>query len=472
MLRTNGSYRAVGALLVLVVACFGAASAPVSAQSVPPEKPNFVFVMTDDQSLDTLAYMPNIRALQSSGTTFENFVMPTATCCPSRATYLRGQYVHNTGMTGAAGGDGPAFARRGLDRSTVATWLDGAGYRTGLFGKYLNGFEQYNYVPPGWDRWMANANRDVWADCFADNGRKRCYEGHPDTVLANRAEGFARAGGAAPFFLFLSFGAPHQYNDGTPLYPRTDANRFRRAPLPRPPSFNEADVSDKPSWVRRKPRLRGPEIRKMTAEHRGRLRSLQTVDRTVGRLQGLLAKTGELDNTYIIFATDNGYHMGQHRLEVGKHMPYKEDHNFPMIVRGPGVPGGVTRDELVSGTDFGPTLADLAGTETPPFVDGRSAVPLLRGEDPPWRDAVLYESITHSRVHGRPAYAGVWTASGRWYTEHGTGARELYDLGTDPYQLRNVAGDPGRAGEVNALSARLRTLKTCSADSCRAAEGP
>lgn len=474
MLTTGRIHRATLVWLVLIMACFGAVSGSVSgsvsAQKMPPAgKPNFVFILTDDQSLDTLPYMPNVRELRASGTTFENFVMPTATCCPSRAAFLRGQYLHNTGMHGWSGGDAQAFANRGLDGSTVATWLDREGYRTGLFGKYLNGYGEYEYVPPGWDRWMANANRAVWADCFAEDGRKRCYGGHPDALLAQKAEEFVRSNGDDPFFLYLALGAPHQDRGGLPAHARADQDRFRRAPLPRPPSFNEADVSDKPPWMRG-PRLNGGQIRRMEEEHRGRLRSLQTVDRTVARFTQALSETGELDNTYIIYATDNGYHLGAHRLPAGKHMPYAEDHVFPMVVSGPGVPEGETRQEFVSGVDFAPTLADLSGAETPPFVDGRSAVPLLREEDPPWRDAALFESTKPSPLNRRPAYAGVWTADGAWYTEHATGERELYDLGADPYQLENLAGSPAHAAREARLSARLDALRDCEAETCRVAE--
>ena len=238
----------MGALLAT-----GCAAAVAAQGTAAVGKPNFVFVLTDDQAANTLSYMCAVREnLVQQGTTFENFVLTLPTCCPSRATFLRGQYAHNHSISGGAGANGPAFADKGLDRSTVATWLDDAGYETALFGKYLNGYRQAEYVPPGWDRWHANANRDVWADCFGVDSEERCYENkNPDPLLAQKAERFVRNNALErdPFFMWLSFGAPHQYTNGPPLYQRQDADEFRDAALPRPPSFDEADVSDKPPWI-------------------------------------------------------------------------------------------------------------------------------------------------------------------------------------------------------------------------------
>ena len=470
--KSNGWLSFAAAVVAALVAT-GCSTA--AAQETPPtDKPNFVFVLTDDQSVATLPYMPAVREnLATRGTTFENFVLTLPTCCPSRATFLRGQYAHNHGISGAAGADGQEFADSGLDGSTVATWLDGAGYETALFGKYLNGYRQSEYVPPGWDRWHANSNRAVWANCFGVDGEERCYDTrNPDPLLARKAERFVRtsAAGSNPFFLWLSFGAPHQYENGPPLFQRQDADEFRDVPLPRPPSFDEADVSDKPPWLSAAPGLTDEQVRAMTTEHRGRLRSLQTVDRAVRNIVEVLAEAGELDNTYIVFTTDNGYHMGEHRLEAGKYMPYKEDANFPLIVRGTGVAEDLKRDELVLNTDFAPTMADLAGASTPQFVDGRSFVPLLETGDVPWRNAALVEGFSLPK-YLRPAFSGVWTGEGAWYVEYEGGERELYDRQADPYQLDNLAGT--RPGTEAALSKRLESLKTCARNSCRVAEdGP
>lgn len=191
------------------------------------------------------------------------------------------------------------------------------------------------------------------------------------------------------------------------------------------------------------------------------------MDRAIRELTQALAEAGELENTYIVFTTDNGYHLGEHRLEAGKYMPYKEDANFPLIVRGPEVAEDVKRDELVLNTDFAPTVADLAGAQTPGFVDGRSFQPLLGAGNAPWRDAALMEGFPLPKV-GRPAYAGVWTGEGDWYVEYEGGEKSLCDVGADTYQLENLAGTRPRAEA--ALSVHLGSLKTCAGNSCRLAE--
>ena len=451
----------------VVTALLVAGCAPEMQEA--PKKPNIVFVLTDDQDPESLRYMPTVQEeLIKKGTTLTEGVVTFPRCCPSRATMLRGQYVHNHGVSGGPERNGPYFRSAGLDESTVATWLQDAGYRTALVGKYLNDYESKTYVPPGWDRWYAGINREVWADCFNQNGKERCYEGkHPDSVLSEKAEKFVRTseGDPRPLFLWLAVSAPH--NPDFP--PATDANKFSSAPLPKPPSFNEPDVSDKPGWVRDNPRLSDEKVRELTGLYRVRLRSLQTVDRAIANLTDALADVGRLENTYIFYFTDNGYMLGEHRLALTKDVPYVADTDFPMIVRGPGVPEGASRDELVLNNDLAPTFADLAGAEGPDFVDGRSLIPLLRGEaSQQWRTAALVEEGRFFNKLDRPPFAELRTED-RAYIEYGNGERELYDLDKDPHQLENLAGQ--RPGEEAVLfSARLRELRNCRGASCRAAE--
>ena len=453
----------------LLLACAGTLvvlEGPEASAQVSP-KPNIIFVLTDDQDARSIQHMPAVqRELVGKGTTFENGILTLPVCCPSRATMLRGQYAHNHSIGDGTGGENGAlaFRRRGLEKSTVATWLNKAGYRTALVGKYLNGYDRL-YVPAGWDRWYANVSEDVWAECLNENGNKRCYGGkHPDAVLADKAEQFVRSsrGSPQPIFLWLSLNAPH---DPAP-HMRQDRNKFSNEPLPKPPGFDEPDVSDKPAWVRRQPRISPNRERDLRALHLDRLRSLQTADRTVGRLVGALADTGRLENTYIVYFTDNGYHMGEHRVTAAKATPYLEAVRFPLVVRGPGVPRDQTTQDLVLNTDIAPTFAALGGAETPPFVDGRSITPLLQGQSTSWRSAGLIEN-RRSRKQHRPAYAGLITEK-RTYVEYENGERELYDLETDPHQLENQAGQ--RPVEEAELSARLRELRDCSGASCRAAE--
>jgi N-acetylglucosamine-6-sulfatase len=433
-------------------------------------KPNIIFILTDDQDTASLASMATVQSeLVQKGTTFENGILTLPVCCPSRATMLRGQYAHNHSIGDGSGENGAlAFRRRGLESSTVATWLDDADYRTALVGKYLNGYD-YRYVPHGWDRWYANIGDDVWAECLNENGKERCYGGkHPDAVLAEKAEQFVRSSkdSPQPLFLWLSLNAPH----APAPYMRQDRNKFSEVPLPKPPSFDEADVSDKPAWVRSKGRISPEGERSIGALHRDRLRSLQTADRAVGTLIDALADTGRLENTYVVFFTDNGYHMGQHRLRPDKATPYVEDVRFPLVVRGPNVSQGETSQELVLNTDLAPTFAELARAQVPEFVDGRSFAPLLREEPVRWRTAALLENRRSPQLH-RPAYAGILTKN-TTYVEYENGERELYDLSSDRHQLTNLLFQPTPEAEARAvsLSARLQDLRMCAGQGCQEAE--
>lgn len=440
----------------------GSAPQDLHAQQAA-QKPNIILILTDDQDAESLWYMPHVsQQLIAKGTTFQNFTLTLPTCCPSRTTFLRGQYAHNHHV-GFGEGTYEYFASSGQQQSTVATWLDREGYRTGLFGKYLNGYRATRSVPPAWDSWYANADSDVWSHCFNADGRERCTKGHPDTILAQKAEAFLADGSDAPFFLYFAPNAPHRHDNGPPPSDRQDRSRFTRVPLPRQESFNEADVSDKPGWVRTHKKLSGKAIREMTVEYRARLRSLQAVDRAVGRIVAWLEQSGEIDNTYIFYTTDNGYHMGQHRLPAGKMTPYTEDVRFPLIVRGPGVPEGQTRKEFVQNTDFAPTVAELAGATAPKFVDGTSMVPLLSGNPTaPWRDVAYFEG------GGEHPFAGIDTDNGEHYVEWEGGFRELYDLSADPHQLDNLAGQ--NPDKEATLHARLKALQGCKREACRSAE--
>jgi N-acetylglucosamine-6-sulfatase len=436
-----------------------------------PEHPNIVFLLTDDVRPEDLHYMPAVKAqLVSQGTTFENFTYTTPLCCPSRASMLRGQYAHNHGIWFNRNG-AENFAAANLDASTVATWIDGAGYKTGYVGKYLNSYNTLT-VPPGWDQFYGWAGLDnVTKDVMNDNGQRRNYTGEPlDRVAAEKAIEFIKNSGERPFFLWVGFVAAH--TSPVRYYPGQDADKFSDAPLPRSPNFNEADVSDKPEWVRSRPPLRSADLAVITGMHRDRLRRLQVVDRKAKQIVNVLRSQGELGDTYIFFLSDNGYHLGAHRLPYDKRTPYMEDLTVPMIVRGPGIEPGSSVGRLTANIDIAPTLADLAHTTTPSFVDGRSLVPLLDGSGasavPPWREALLFEQRDMGDS-GSPPFTGVLTSEYS-YTVYETGERELYDLEADPYELQNLAGSDAVSGVEDGLSARLSELKGCAGDACRAAE--
>jgi arylsulfatase A-like enzyme len=287
--------------------------------------------------------------------------------------------------------------------------------------------------------------------------------------MAEQGAQFIRGtkGNNQPFFMWLGTKAPHTPATPPPRY----ADLFPDAIAPRPPSFNEADVSDKPAWIQQKAPLTSNEISSIDELYRNRLRSMLAVDDLIGRLIDSLRYSHKLSNTYIVFTSDNGWSMGEHRRPYGKWSSYEEDMKGPLIVRGPGVPKGVKRKHIVLNNDFAPTFARLGGASMPSFVDGRSFGPLLHPDPPPpssWRSAFLEEAVA-SDDSGRPAYEAVRTNTQLW-VEYADGGRELYDLGKDPYELQSQH-NTAPADLKQSLSSRLERLRDCASDSCRNAEG-
>jgi N-acetylglucosamine-6-sulfatase len=504
-------------LLALISVCLLAVGCDSPTGVVQnPDPPNVILILTDDLDgrllEEHLASYPNIRNLAAEGTTFENAFVTDPLCCPSRVTILRGQYAHNHRIVGNhwPRGGSRKFRASGLGGSTVATWLQDESYRTVLIGKYMNGYFGTR-VPVGWDDWYAIAG-DYLSNDLNENGRIVSYNPkrhHLDDVLARKAVSYIRDTNAddPPFFMWLGTKAPHAPATPAPRHKDT----FHNARLPRPPSFDEQDVSDKPDWVRNNATLDRKQIAPMEDLYRDRLRSMLAVDETVGRLIDALRESGELENTYIFFTSDNGFHLGNHRLTTGKWTAYEEDIRVPLIVRGPGVAEGRTLPHLVLNNDLAPTFADVAGAGVPSFVDGRSLTPLLsaeqtpeegrraflveaaasegRGPPPPradegsikplltgdplpegWRQAVRSGAWSH-RDWGRPGLEAVRTEE-HLYVEYGTGERELYDLREDPYQLDNLYGT-AEPELLQRLREQLAVLRGCSGVYCRAAEdGP
>ena len=455
-------------LAVLLLSNLYDGGAPEAART-SPDKPNFVFILTDDMRADDLEYMPKTRSalLKNHGMTFTRAFVPTPLCCPSRATIMRGQYTHNTGVwfnTNGPSGGWEGYKSRGHEQDNIATRLNGAGYRTGLFGKYLNGYDGTT-VPPGWDDWFAWHRPGNYFDYRVnDNGTMRHFgtdKGDYSTdVLSVQTQEFidASVGAGEPFFAYVAPKAPHSPEEPAARHePAYDGEQ-----APRPPSFNEKDVSDKPPWIRSQRRLTTTRIATIDDKHEGRVETLQAVDDLVKAVVNKLHSGGTLGNTYVVFTSDNGQHLGEHRIPYGKSQPYEESLRVPLLVRGPGVRVGSTTDKLVLNTDFLPTFTDLAGTATPPYVDGRSLRPVLTGSAKTWRTAILLENRNKS------TYWGIRTRTGK-YLEYEGGVRELYTLSTDPYELRSTP----KSSSATSLQTRLQALKGCARDSCRAAEnGP
>jgi arylsulfatase A-like enzyme len=260
--------------------------------------------------------------------------------------------------------------------------------------------------------------------------------------------------------------APH----APPEVAERHQDRFSTTPLTKPPNFDEEDVSDKPAWVKSYSRLTQEQINRLQTRYRQRLRSMLAVEDLLRQTIATLQETGEIGNTYIFFTSDNGFHQGQHRLVPGeKKTPYEEDIRVPLIVRGPGVPAGTIREQMVINNDFAPTIAALADVPTPEFVDGRSFVPLLTATPPSsWRTAFLEEGTWQPNVPPVPINKGVRTTR-HSFVEYDTGEHELYDLIKDPYQLQSItqADNPQLYSQ---LQTRLDALRACSGATCRAHE--
>jgi N-acetylglucosamine-6-sulfatase len=444
-----------------------------------PRRPNVILILTDDLDSRSVELLPRIQALLAKeGATFANMFVTDSLCCPSRASILTGQYAHSHGIrsNNPPLGGFPKFRAEHREISTVATWLHAAGYMTALEGKYLNAYpdeKTHSYVPQGWDEWGAvfsGHGSDNYLDYEINaNGRVVEYDNRPEDyetdVLAQRCVDFLKRASAkgSPFFLYVAPSAPHLW--AIPAARHADA--FPGVKAPRPPSFDEEDMKDKPKWVRGQDRLSPTEIRKMDKLYRKRLQTMLAVEDMLERILKELEADGQLDNTYVFFSSDNGFFFGEHRFPHGKGTPYEESIRVPLFVRGPGVPKGVKVDYLALNIDFAPTLVELAGASGADFVEGRSLVPLLRPDPPPagaWRKDFLVEHWSEGG-DGFPGFAALRTMEGL-YAEYDTGERELYDLARDPYELKNLV--PAAApGELKALADRLASLKACSGARCR-----
>src|SRR5215207_7044249 len=468
----GGLGMAMVSVVLVLLSTNGLLKEKQGAEAQTSSRPNIVFVMTDDLDERSMEQLGGIQQVMgSNGTTFEDAYVTYSLCCPSRATLLRGQYPHNHGILGNVpplGGEA-MFRNLSLDRSTVATWLNDAGYQTKYIGKYMNGYRDLN-KPPGWDEWFV-LQGDESNNQVNDDGRSITLSGHSTDVFANEATDFIWRSSAnpAPFFVMVGTKAPHRPPEVAARY----QNSFVDTPLPRPPNFDEPDVSDKARWLQAYPRLSQAEIDYAQTLYRERLRSMLSVEDLLKQTITTLQETGELGNTYIFFTSDNGFHLGEHRLLRGKRTSYEEDIGVPLMVRGPGVPAGITRQQLVLNNDFAPTIANLAGVAPPGFVDGSSFVPLLSASPPSsWRMAFLEEGTleTIDTDTPTPTHKGVHTREHMFVEYAETAEQELYDLNADPYQLQSISRTANSEQLYSTLESRLNALRACSGEACRSAE--
>jgi arylsulfatase A-like enzyme len=530
----------LAALALLALLCLPATAGARPATSAKDGRPNILVVMTDDQNVNDIAHMPNVRKLLArQGTTFTNAVDSFPLCCPSRATFITGQYAHNHGVVGNFHPYG-WYGMKGR-RNTLPAWLQDSGYRTALIGKWLNGYgarDARGEVPHGFTIWRGlldaaaydyfnfvmnvDGRLKLWGD--KDFARKlvefaeievRPNPGGLGGVLAKLEEVFGRGPytywgtekandyspdvtgkittdlvaaekrSKSPFFIWWAPVAPHREDVATTLMGRPGrdprpAPRFEkrssRFKLPRPASFNEADLSDKPSNMRDKATLLTQgQIDQLQLDYEGRIGSLLAVDEHVKKLVATLDKTGQLDNTLIMFVSDNGWMQGEHRIPGDKFLPYEESLRVPLIMRGPGVPKGGKIGGQVTNVDFAPTLVDLANARAGRTLDGTSLLPMLRNPRLRPNPVVeieaprpLFEADVPVNAWDRP-YKGVRTERYTYVVWTETGEEELYDRRTDPAQLTNVAADPAFAEIKSGLAADLRRLDACKGRTCRPA---
>ena len=485
-------YRLAAALAMVALAVAGAlgtlSAGADRASAQVGGRPNFVVIQTDDQTYASLVdrrvgrrTMPKTRSLLiDQGTTFENYFATHPRCCPSRASLLTGQYSHNHGIVENYLG----YARFDHQRA-LPVWLDDAGYTTGQIGKLLNGYRGSSLealpVPPGWDDWRGEVTANLSLYDYdlverspgASEPRTRHFgnrtRDYQTDVYARLAANFITARASEPepdpFFLMVNPAAPHKAKtDGLKENPQPAPRHrgsLRDEDLPRPPSFSEKDVSDKPGFIRRKSRIGADEERTIERRYQDRLTSLRAIDDLVERVVQTLSDTGALGNTVIVFTSDNGFFQGEHRIAGGKIDLYEEAVHLPLVVRGPGVPPGATRQQLVGNIDLAPTILELAGAKPDEGheIDGQSLLPFIQDPAAVGRRDLLLDN-------GASGSKGVRTH--RWaYYEHPRG-RELYDLKRDPHQLQSLHDRARDQDRLRQMADKLSALSTCAGESCRA----
>ena len=445
-----------------------------SAAAAPDDRPNVVVIMVDDMSTTEMQYLPKVNALVADeGTMFDEAFNNTPVCCPSRATLLTGQHSRHHGVYTNKPTQGQGY--QALDSSnTLATWMTASGYETTFIGKYLNGYGQWGYlpsvpdnreVPPGWSDFQALVGNLKYQDyTINDNGRLVNYgsatEDYQTDVLADRAVASIvdAADSNKPLFLWVAPHSPHTFNGQPPLPAARHRRSFDGIALPRPPNFDEADVSDKPPYVRNQPQITAAVAENMRVHFEARVEALQSVDDLVEDVYEALESTDQLDNTLIVFASDNGYMFGNHRLE-GKVRVYDESARVPLAIRGGPFVGGKTITSPVSNADLAPTIVQATGISAGRVMDGADLADVVARPARYADRAILIESVEG------PGYSAVRTADWLWVEYEGS-SRELYDMRADPYQLTSLHKSSTHAATRQRLGDILDDLRSCSGGNC------
>lgn len=460
-----------------------------------------------------------LNKLARRGITFRNYYATFPTCCPSRSALLTGQYNHNNGVRGNVGPDGgwPAFRRSPAYRENLAVWLQRAGYRTIHIGKFLNQYgsaeKPETTVPPGWDEWQTNAtdlsNRQFYGYRMNENGRiggpfgsrdyglwvyvdpYGCLRGPADTPWCNHQTDAvtrraveqigASAADGRPFYLQVDYIAPHG-DHRPPIGPEPTPRNYGRAantPVPRGPAFDELNVNDKPSFIRELPgRISQREKVRMRTEYQRTLESLRDVDDGVRSILQALYRNGVLKNTYVVFISDNGFFRGQHRLARGKILPYEASARVPLLIRGPGIKRNSETGELAANIDLAPTILRLAGATPGRPVDGRSLARFWEDTSLRTRRPLVIESFATKSDAETTDKLSRWSATaymqyrairfGQYkFVLYENGETELYDLFSDPHELRNRSRNLRFARLKGFLRRQLERYAECEGQTCR-----
>ena len=450
--------------------------------AAPPARPNVVFVLTDDLSWNLVRYMPQVRQLQNDGLTFNDYTVTDSLCCPSRSSIFTGRFPHDTGVFTNGGSDGGFgyFHGHGEESQTFATALQAKGYRTAMMGKYLNGYQpaatlggSRPYVPPGWSEWDVAGNGYPEFNYDLNENHTIVHHGsapqdYLTDVLAGKGVRFIADSAAArsPFLLEIATFAPHAPYTPAPR----DANSFPGLTAPRGPAFDTLP-KNAPPWLASRTPLTAAEKAAIDTAFRKRVQAVQAVDRMIGQLRAALTKAGIARDTLVVFSSDNGYHMGEYRLNPGKMTAFDTDIRVPLVAAGPGIAHGATSRAAVENIDLAPTYEQLAGAPVPSNVDGHALVPLLAGgSGANWRTGSLVEhhgpdvqaddpDLPAPNSGNPPSYEAIRTGT-YTYVEYVDGSREYYDRTTDPDELDNLAGSLGPA-RLAQLHAALTGLVNC-----------
>ena len=467
-----------------------AASVPLMVPSGPPanneKHPNIVFILTDDLALNLVQFMPHVLQMQKEGATFTNYFVTDSLCCPSRSSIFTGRYPHTTGVFKNQGPDGgyQAFIDHGNEQASFATEFSASGYRIAMMGKYLNGYRpEQNSSAPGWTEWdVAGNGYPEFNYSLNQNGKLNRYGRSPDDyltdVLSKLAQDFIKNSNGQAFMLEVATFAPHAPYTPAPR----DANAFPDLKAPRTSAYDAAPDADAPRWLRTHPALTPADKARIDEDFRKRAQSVLAVDRMIGEIEKVLEKLGQAKNTYLVFSSDNGYHMGEHRLMPGKMTAFDTDIHVPLVITGPGIPAGLTLDEMVENVDLNPTFTELAAIPIMSSAEGRSLVSLMKAtqakehDASDWRTAVLIEhhgprrepadpDMPAPRSGNPPSYEALRTATAV-YVEYVDGDREYHDRTTDPWELKNTY-DSLSGEQKSALHAALAAMQSCnSAESC------